>query len=197
MNVDKVSGNVTTCERGRLGLYTDDQGLIVRNAASRPRRFAWTEVSRFADGSSQKEGEYSWVLLIALHTGRKIPVHCTITASPSPETLAAIRQAAGRYGIPADLSGVPAKDQHPAERALYADPAGEPGLRYWDGRQWSPLLPQDIKPPWKTVRDSPASWSALPVAWGGGTTQQPGPRRIRPWALLRRPSQRRFWHGGC
>src|SRR5258708_35470169 len=105
MNVDKVSGNVTTCERGRLGLYTDDQGLIVRNAASRPRRFAWKAVSRFAAGSSQKEGEYSWVLLIALHTGRNIPVHCTTTASPSPETLTPIRQAAGRSRIQAPRTG--------------------------------------------------------------------------------------------
>ena len=30
------------------------------------------------------------------------------------------------------------------EAGLYADPGGQAGIRYWDGREWSPLLPADL-----------------------------------------------------
>jgi hypothetical protein len=30
------------------------------------------------------------------------------------------------------------------EAGLYADPGGQAGVRYWDGREWSPLLPADL-----------------------------------------------------
>lgn len=55
MAVDDALGTVTICRRGRLGLYADDHSVTVRNAASRTRRFAWAEVSHFADGSVLNE----------------------------------------------------------------------------------------------------------------------------------------------
>jgi hypothetical protein len=168
MTVDDAPGTVTIYRRGRTGLYADDHGVTVRNPLSRTRRVAWAEISCFADGSRMAEGSYFWVLHIVLHTGRKI----TAMAPPTPETLAAIRQVAARHGIPADLAGIPAKKGHPAHRGLYEDPGGREGLRYWDGRVWSPLLPPDIGKP-RTVGKGPGSWSALSTAegrWTGAKT---------------------------
>ena len=53
---------------------------------------------------------------------------------------------------------------------LYDDPGGQDGLRYWDGRRWSPLLPMDIgESSSKNVQEAPASWSELPMADGRWT----------------------------
>ena len=163
MSADGTSGTVTVCKRWGEALYADHQGVTVRNLGSRGGRFAWAEISRFEDGTSGKDG-YPWILEIVLHTGRKVPVGCTV-GSPIPETLTAVRQVAARYGIPADLAGVPARDGRPAYRGLYEDPGGQPGLRYWDGGQWSPLLPPDLGRP-GTARKSLGSWSALPTTEG-------------------------------
>lgn len=166
MTAGDAPETVTICERGRRGLYADDDGVTVRNGKSRASRFAWGEISRFADGSGQNEGNYYWVLVIVLQTGREVPVPCT-RGSPAPETLEAVRQVAERHGIPADLTGAPMKDGRPAGRSLYQDPGGQAGLRFWDGEQWSPLLPLDLRKPRSiAVRQAPGSWPALPTADG-------------------------------
>lgn len=70
------------------------------------------------------------------------------------------------------MAGIPVKKGRPAHRGLYEDPGGQAGLRYWDGRVWSPLLPPDIGKP-GTVRKGPRSWSELPAAegrWTGAKT---------------------------
>ena len=147
----------------------------MRNRASRTRQFAWAEISCFADGARYIEGSYDWVLHIVLRTGRKV----TVTAMPpTPETLAAIRQVAARYGVPADLAGTPARKGRPAIRGLYEDPGGQVGLRYWDGRQWSLPLPPDISKP-GTVRKSLGSWSALPTAEGRWTRAEAARLAVR------------------
>jgi hypothetical protein len=163
-----LQSGVTICRSGRLGLYANDLGVTVRNSAFRAHRFAWDEVSHFADGNFQAMfGNYYWVLHIVLHTGRAIPVDCT-RESPTSETLTAVRQVAERYGIPADLAGVPMKDGQPPGRGLYEDTGGQAGLRYWDGTQWSPLLPLGIDKS-TTVSNSSGSWSALPTVDGHWT----------------------------
>lgn len=165
--------------RWRTGLYADDHGVTVRNFGSRARRFAWAEVSHFADGSRYGEGDYRWVLQIVLHTGREV----TAPVSAAPETLAAIRQVAERYGKPADLAGVPVKKGRPARRGLYHDPGGRAGLRYWDGRQWSPLLPPEASK-WssRTVGGGPGSWSLLPTADGRWTYAATQATRWTVWS---------------
>jgi hypothetical protein len=134
MTMGDAPETVTVCKRGRGGLYADDHRVTVRNGKSRASRFAWGEVSRFADGSGQNEGNSFWMLVIVLQTGREVPVPCT-GGSPTSETLDAVRQVAERYGIAADVTGVPMKDGRPAGRGLYQDPGGQAGLRYWDGGQ--------------------------------------------------------------
>jgi hypothetical protein len=161
---------VTICRHGPRSLYASDRGVTIRNSAFRARQFAWDDISRFADGIRPQTmlgmfGHYDWILHIVPKKGRTVPVKCT-THSPTSETLTAVRQVAERYGIPADLAGVPIKDGRPPEHGLYEDPGGQVGrLRYWNGTQWSPLLPSDVfKRKW--VGKSTASWSALPTATG-------------------------------
>jgi hypothetical protein len=165
MAVDDASGTVTICKGQGLFLRTDDAAVLVRNFHfGRARRIGWTEISHFADGRYTKEGVTSWMLVIILHTGKQVPVLCSVL-EPTGEVVAAVREAARPHGIPADLAGVATKNGRPAQRGLYHDPGGQAGLRYWDGRQWSQLLPPDVSK-WssRTVRDSPGSWSLLPTA---------------------------------
>ena len=108
------------------------------------------------------------MLVIVLRTEEQIKVLCSVL-EPASEVVAAVRQAAQPHGIPADLAGVPTtKHGRPAERGLYEDPGGQAGLRYWDGRQWSPLLPPEVGES-RTVRMGSGSWSALPTADGRWT----------------------------
>jgi hypothetical protein len=179
MTADDPPGTVTIYGSGRAGLYADDHGVTVRYSGSRTRRVAWAEISCFADGSRYSEGSYFWVLHIVLHTGETV----TASARPAPETLAAIRQVAASHGIPADLAGVPVKNGHPAHRGLYEDPGGLPGLRYWDGRVWSPLLPPDIGKP-EAAGKGPRSWAALPTAEGRWTAAKAAARREAGFAAL-------------
>jgi hypothetical protein len=174
MAENDAPGTVTIYNGGFSSLHADDHGLTLRNGA-RVRRFAWAEVSGFADGVQYGEGTY-WCLLICLHSGQEVKAHGT----PTPETLAAIRQVAARYGIPADVAGIPAADGGPAERGFYEDPGGRAGLRFWNGAMWSPLLPPEVSsygtmssawlPPGVsrsfTAPKGPASWAALPMADG-------------------------------
>jgi hypothetical protein len=142
--------------------------VTIRNAAVRARHLAWSEISRFADGSRRQTmlfNHYDWILHIVPKKGRTVSVKCT-KHSPTSETLTAVRRVAERYGIPADLDGIPMKGGHPPEPGLYQDPGGQADrLRYWDGTQWSPLLPSDVRKREK-ARKSTASWSALPTANG-------------------------------
>jgi hypothetical protein len=168
MAVEDAAAAVTICRGQGLFLRTDDSGVLMRNFHfGRSRRIAWSEISHFADGCYTKEGVTSWLLVIVLRTGKQAPVLCSVLA-PVDEVMAAVREAAQPHGIPADLTGLPAKSGgRPAVRGLYDDPGGQDGLRYWDGRRWSPLLPLDIGESSSTnVQKAPDSWSELPVADG-------------------------------
>jgi hypothetical protein len=187
MIADGAQGTVTIWKSGRKGLYADDHGVTVRNPASRPRRFAWPEISRFEEGGGYDShtGSYIWTLVIVLHTGQKVSACPGWYGAHTLNTVAAVRQVAERYGIPADLAGVPMKDGRPARRGLYHDPGGQAGLRYWDGRQWSPLLPPGIvKPRSVTLQESPASWSALPMADGPWTYGAARATRLMVWFIV-------------
>jgi len=92
-----------------------------------------------------------WALGVVLRDGRVVTASGTSRGQRDarPETLAAIRQAAERHAIPAELTGTAAKQgsressrESPANPGLYPDPGGQPGLRRWDGRTWSPFLLQ-------------------------------------------------------
>lgn len=162
MSVDDTSRSVTICTRGQSGLFADDLGLTIRSPV-RTRRFAWNEISHFADGVTGERVDL-WVLVIVLGTGRKVAVECTTASSAAPETLAAIRLAAHRYRIRAELSGVPMRDGRPTVRGLYEDPGGQPSVRYWDGSQWSPLLALGVGEGWLAVHKSAPRWAELPKA---------------------------------
>jgi hypothetical protein len=172
MTAEDALGAVTICKYGRAVLYADDLGLSVCGSRSAAARFAWADIDRFADGGRKTDTGASWVLVVVLRTGQRVPVECTEGSGEAvPETLAAIRQVACRREIPADLTGVPMTDDgRPVSSGLYEDPGGQRGLRYWDGTQWSPLVRLDSGKagwPWgEPVRKSAGFWSDLPVADG-------------------------------
>jgi hypothetical protein len=171
-------GTVTICKGQGLFLRADDAGLLVRNFYGRARRIGWTEISHFADGAYTKEGVTGWQLFIVLRTGKRIRVTSSVLEPPG-EVVAAVRETAQPHGIPADLTGLPVKrGGRPAVRGLYDDPGGQAGLRYWDGRQWSPLLPPDIgESRSNNAQRAPDSWSELPTADGHWTYAAAAARR--------------------
>jgi len=164
------------CSRGwRIGLRLADDGVAVRNYRH-TYRIAWPEVRCFADGSVNggSDGRL-WALGILLRDGRMITASGTARGKRDarPETLTAIRQAAEHYAIPAELTGIATKRgsrESPANPGLYPDPGGQPGLRRWDGRQWSPFLlqadpasaqPDGVKAPaevWSPLAGSEPQW---------------------------------------
>jgi hypothetical protein len=165
------------CSRGwRIGLRLGDDGVTVRNFL-RTYRIGWPEVRCFADGSvSRGESGRVWALSIVLRDGRVVTASATSGGKRDarPETLAVIWQAAERYAIPAELTGTAGKRGSrgsPANPGLYPDPGGQPGLRRWDGRQWSPFLlradpasgqPGRVRAPaevWSPLAGSEPQWS--------------------------------------
>src|SRR5215472_1932730 len=161
MTADDTSGAVTLWKGGRRGLYADDHGLTVQYSARRIRTIAWPEISGFEEtgGYDSQSGGYLWGLSILLHNREKVGAIIGWHGPHAPEIAAAVGQVAERHGIPANLAGVPMRSGQPARRGLYGDPSGQTGFRYWDGSQWSPLLPADIAGRTSVMlRESPDSW---------------------------------------
>jgi hypothetical protein len=161
-----AAASVWGCSRGwRIGLRLGDGGVTVRNYRH-TYRISWPEVLCFADGSVKRgEAGRVWALDIVLRDGRVVSAAGTASGKRDarPETLATIRQAAERYAIPAKLTGTAAKRGSPANPGRYPDPDGQPGLREWDGKQWSPFLlradPVSAKP--DRVKAPAEVWSPL------------------------------------
>jgi hypothetical protein len=170
------AASIWGCSRGwRMGLRLGDDGVTVRNYRH-TYRISWPEVLCFADGSvNGGEAGRLWALDIVLRDGRVVTASGTSAGKRDarPERLAAIRQAAERYAIPAELTGTAAKRGSrgsPANPGLYPDPGGQPGLRRWDGRQWSPFLlradpasgrPDKVEAPaevWSPLAGSDPQW---------------------------------------
>jgi hypothetical protein len=157
------------CWRGwRMGLRLEDHGVTVRNFFH-SHRFGWHEVSRFADGSVHGgEAGRLWAVSVVLCDGRVITASATSRGKRDarPRTLTAIRQAAERHAIPAPLTGTamkPQSPQSPANPGRYPDPGGQPGSRYWSGREWSPFLQPDPASSGPERATAPAEvWSPLP-----------------------------------
>jgi hypothetical protein len=125
----------------RLGARFDDHGVTVRKLL-RTDRYSWPEVSHFADGHARGGGDAVWALDIVLNDGRAVTVTPLIWGkSPRRKTMATIEQAAERYSVPAELTGTArARDGLPASPGLHPNLGGKPGMRHWDGSEWSPLL---------------------------------------------------------
>ena len=114
----------------RIGLRTDASGVTIRNFF-RTHRIGWREVDRFADGTVLSLGggndlyDAYWALRVVLRDDRQtaaggpgrspgrhsrrraVTARGTLGEFAHPENLAAIKQAAERYGIPAKLTGNP------------------------------------------------------------------------------------------
>ena len=117
MAADEPSGTTAIWTWGlgrwRYGLYADDRGLTCRSLFG-TRRFDWADVSHFGDGGRMMDptspwgrDRRIWTLDIVLRTEERVSV---LSGRPAPETLAAVRQVAARYGIPAHITGVAAPE---------------------------------------------------------------------------------------
>src|SRR5262249_6464617 len=157
-----------------MGTRFDDHGIRVRKYFS-TRRFGWPEVSHFADGGFVNDtDDHRWVLHIVLRDGRTVTTSATSSGRTArPKQLAAVRQAAARYGIPADLKGEAVTGERLT--GLYPDPGGQPGLRRWDGTEWSPFLQAGPGSGAAAGKKAPAEvWSPLPGTeeqWAGADSQ--------------------------
>jgi DivIVA domain-containing protein len=115
------------CWGWRTGVRFDGDGLTIRYFF-RTRRLGWHEVSRFADGCTGGLGEgggHVWALDVVLHDGKVVTVKATARDSRRSEAkvLAAVLQAAERYGIQAPLTGILSKRR---SRASAEEPVPSP-----------------------------------------------------------------------
>jgi hypothetical protein len=158
---------MTITGRHRAELRMDEHGVRVKNTwwtDGVKRVVGWDEVRWLRDGPRLSR-RTRWVLEIVLKDGGVVSAQASRsgTASAAPQTLQAIWQAARHHAIPAVLTGRPVERFQPAggmpEAGLYPDPGGEPGLREWDGTEWSPVLHAD---PAGAVRDGTGE---LATAW--------------------------------
>jgi hypothetical protein len=100
-----VLASVWPLYRGwRMGVRFDDHGVTVREFW-RTDRFGWPDVKRFEDQRRATGSKrWLWYLNIVLRDGRVITMYLgTLKETASPKTLIAIRQAATRHEIPAEL----------------------------------------------------------------------------------------------
>jgi hypothetical protein len=142
---------VTVTGRHRAELRMDDDGIKVMNTWGSDlvdRVIGWDEVYWLRDGP--RFSRYTrWIMEIVLKNGSTIKVEAsaTGTTSAAPQALQAIRRIASQHAIPAVLTGRPVTRFDPGtgmpEAGLYPDPGGAPGLREWDGTEWSPVLHTD------------------------------------------------------
>src|SRR5262245_38867981 len=146
-----------------MGTRFDDHGIRVRKYFS-TRRFGWPEVSHFADGGWINDGDdQRWVLDIVLRDGRTVTTGATSSGKTArPRQLAAIRQAAARYGIPAELTGEAVTEERPV--GLHPDPGGQPGLRRHRVVAVAPARSR----PRRTLRESGARRGVVAAAGDGG-----------------------------
>jgi Protein of unknown function (DUF2510) len=154
----------------RAKLRMDEHGIRVENTwwtDGVKRVIRWDEVRWLRDGRVSPRPR--WVLEIVLNNGGVVVAEGSRSGTPSatPQTLEAIRRAARRHAIPAVLTGRPVERFQSVDRmseaGLYPDPGGEPGLREWDGTEWSPVLHTD---PADAAADGTGelatTWSPLP-----------------------------------
>jgi hypothetical protein len=165
-------GSIWAIYRGRrMSVRIDDGGVTVRNFF-RTHRLSWAEVSCLTDGLTYwGESTFYWALRVVPRDGRPVTARGTMSAGrPSPQTLAAIRQAAGRHGMPAQVTGLLPGERvtravlvegTPASIGFHPDPSGREGLRYFDGQDWSPFLFLDADPA-SSRSDDPGT---LPRVW--------------------------------
>ena len=137
--------------RHRAELRMDEDGIKVINTWGSDgvdRLIGWDEVHWLRDGP--RFSRYTrWIMEIVLKNGSTVKAEASAdgSASAAPQALRAIRRIANQHAIPAVLTGRPLTRFDPGtgmpEAGLYPDPGGEPGLREWDGTEWSPVLHTD------------------------------------------------------
>jgi hypothetical protein len=130
----------------------DENGIKVKNPWNRESVkdvIGWDKVRWLRDG--ERFSRYTrWSLEIVLQNGSVVRPDAAASRTPAaiPQTLQAIRQAARDHAIPAVFTGRPVERLPQIgilpKTGLYPDPGGEPGLREWNGTEWSPVLLTDL-----------------------------------------------------
>jgi hypothetical protein len=68
------------------------------------------------------------------------------------------------------------------DRGYYADPSGQAGIRYWDGQQWSPLLPADLAGGRQAGKFPGPVLAPLPEPDGSWQYAAAQARRVKLWS---------------
>jgi hypothetical protein len=157
--------------RRRAELRMDAHGLKVKNpwwTLEGKHVIGWDEV-RWVRDNPRFSRRTRWMLEIVLKNGSTVQSAASSNRTPSadPQTLEAIRRAARHHAIPAVLTGRPVERWYAEgsmpKAGLYPDPGGEPGLRDWDGTEWSRLLHTEPAAPVPGGTDDlTTTWSPLP-----------------------------------
>jgi hypothetical protein len=166
----EAKADVTLTGPGNTQLRIAGYGIAYRpspSAAGDGRHWALIDrdlVSWLRDGPRTSRRS-KWTLEIVLTDGTVI-VPAAVSSkgdSADPAVLETVRRAARDHGYRAALTGKPTArmaDGPFAEAALFPSPGGEPGLREWDGTEWSAMLHAD--PADETPGGTLATWwSAL------------------------------------
>ena len=148
-----VKADVTLTGPGDTQLRIAGYGIAYRNNpyGEGDARY-WTlidhdRVSWLRDGPRTSRRS-KWTLEIVLTGGTVIAASAVKSEghAADPEVLETVRRAARDHGYRAALTGKPTArmPEGPfAEAGLYPSPGAEPGLREWDGTEWSAMLHAD------------------------------------------------------
>ena|SRR5215469_7885898 len=97
-----------------MGVRISHDGVLVRNYF-RTFKLSWPEVRRFADGSTPSGGV--WALNVVTRSGLAVTATGTATANQArADVVAAIRRAASRHRIAANVRGMPLEWSGPTSR---------------------------------------------------------------------------------
>src|SRR5262245_49353016 len=78
--------------------------------------------------------------------------------------------------------GGPAAKRVSPDRGFYTDPGGQAGIRYWDGREWSPLLPGGLADGRQVGKFPGPVLSPLPEPDGTWQYAASQARRLKAWS---------------
>ncbi|HSZ37185.1 MAG TPA: DUF4190 domain-containing protein, partial [Acidimicrobiales bacterium] len=156
----------------RMELRVSPEGVRIRDAKT-TLDLAWHEVDSFTDAFVRGNQGPQWALGVKCKSGSVVVAQATACGKNKgrSETVDALRAAAFRFGVGADLTGIPGNGDLPIGAGWHQDPSGKDGLRYFNGAAWTSIrqfddahtgLPLQC---WDPIGDATAERLAMEAKW--------------------------------